>query len=95
MCLLAKRHYRGQECELWKITKCLCSDGVRRTARITSEPDTFFSQPARVKVKGRTVTGFIMRNEAFDVSLAEHPDVEDWEFVANNFGKNGHLLPPY
>lgn len=31
----------------------------RRTARITSEPDTYFSQPAFITVKGKRLTGYI------------------------------------
>jgi hypothetical protein len=40
------------------IKNCLCDDGVRRFARITGEPDSFFSIPARVKAKGKTVSGY-------------------------------------
>jgi len=33
--------------------------GLRRSARITGEPDTFFSQPAQVSMSGQTVRGFL------------------------------------
>jgi hypothetical protein len=62
--------------------KVLCSDGVRRYARLTSEPKTYFSIPASVKVRGKTVSGFVW--------LA---DGEDIHFTAYESGKNGHLLP--
>ena len=62
------------------VRKALCSDGVRRYARLTGEPDTWFSIPASVKVQGKTVTGF--------VSMAE----EDVHFTANVNGKNANLL---
>ena len=40
---------------LTKVRGALCSDGRRRTATITGEPDTYFSTPARVTVGGRIV----------------------------------------
>ena len=36
----------------------VCADGVTRTATYTGEPDTFFSCPAKVYSKGKTVCGF-------------------------------------
>ena len=32
---------------------------IRRAARITGEPDTFFSAPAQASINGRTVKGWI------------------------------------
>jgi hypothetical protein len=48
---------------LWR--DCPCPDGRRRTVYATSEPDTFFSVPARVagRVRGVTVSGFVSRDE--------------------------------
>lgn len=37
----------------------LCPDGKRRYARIIGQPDTFFSQPASVCYRGKTVHGYI------------------------------------
>jgi hypothetical protein len=38
----------------------LCEDGKQRTAQCSAKgPDTFFSVPARIKVKGKTVSGFV------------------------------------
>ena len=59
----------------------LCSDGRRRHARITTEPNTFFSIPASVKVHGKTVSGFI---------TTENDDIH---FTAYSNRKNGDLLP--
>ena len=36
-----------------------CEDGRVRSFLFTGEADTWFSRPARVKVAGRTVAGFI------------------------------------
>lgn len=35
-----------------------------RTVYITGEPDSFFSQPARIQYQGRTVRGWISRDES-------------------------------
>lgn len=67
-----------------KVLDCLCSDGVRRVATITGAPDTYFSIPARVTVKGKTVSGFVMTRSGFE---------DDYEFVAYTYRKNGNLLP--
>ena len=66
--------------------RALCSDGRRRYATITSEPDTFFSIPASVKVRGKRVSGFITGRESEDGR-------QDYEFIAYSYGKNGKLLP--
>ena len=74
----------------WQIPVCvkhaLCSDGKRRYARLTSHPDTFFSIPAQVKVKGKTVSGFIM-------SFTNEDGNADYGFIAVQTGKNASLLP--
>jgi hypothetical protein len=65
----------------------LCSDGrVRRLTRISQTADTFFSVPAAVKVKGKTVSGYITFAE---VDGAAQLVVE---FVAVNYRKNAYLL---
>jgi hypothetical protein len=37
---------------------------ARRSARVTGEPDTYFSQPATVSLNGRRVRGFLARDES-------------------------------
>ena len=71
----------------WKVTKALCSDGVRRTAWITADAATFFSIPARVKVKGKTVSGFVTSVPG------GYESEDDYAFTAYEYGKNGRLLP--
>ena len=66
--------------------RALCSDGRPRYATITSEPDTFFSIPASVKVCGKRVSGYVTGREGADGS-------QDYAFVAVTYGKNGSLLP--
>ena len=67
------------------VKHCLCSDGKRRYARITADCDTFFSQPASVRVKGKTVSGYVTTGHGEFGS--------DWHFTPNCDGKNADLLP--
>lgn len=42
------------------VRNCPCDKGISpRTAYVTGEPDTFFSIPAAVRVRGRNVRGFL------------------------------------
>lgn len=93
---LGKLHQRrvfGGYSVPYKATNVLCSDGVRRTAYTAQEADTYFSLPARVRVRhnGRqvTVSGFIT---AFENTEAEHDYAPDYKFIAYSYRKNGHLL---
>jgi hypothetical protein len=45
--------------------KALCDDGVVRTATITGDADSVWSAPARVSIRGRTITGHIFQDSAF------------------------------
>jgi hypothetical protein len=66
-----------------KYSNVLCPDGVRRTVRVTREPDTFFTHPGRVSVKGKTVTGFVTGMDRAD-------DRKDMVFVPQ--GKNSEAV---
>lgn len=64
-----------------------CSDGVTRTlSRIAQTADTFFSIPAAVKVRGKTVTGYVTFSETDDGS-------QYVKFVHYRYGKNAGMLP--
>jgi hypothetical protein len=63
------------------VTHALCSDGKRRYARITGQPDTYSTIPAHVKVRGFSVSGWIVADE------------DDYHFVASVQGKNYNMLP--
>lgn len=65
--------------------KVLCSDGVTRVAQITNYPDTYFSVPARVKVSGHTVTGFVCH--------IGFPGEEVLQFTPNAWMRNAKYLP--
>jgi hypothetical protein len=61
--------------------RVMCTDGRIRMARITGTADTWFPIPAHVKVKGKTVSGYVTGGSLF------------YSFVAYAYGKNGRLLP--
>lgn len=68
-----------------KVINAICPDGKRRTARITGQPDTFFSQPAKIVANGKTVTGFISSTE----TAAGLPDVS---FSPYLYATNGDVF---
>jgi hypothetical protein len=80
----------GPWSQLAAIRSCPCSDGKRRTARITGQPDTMFSCPASVKAKGKTVTGFVTTAPDYKEGVKE-----GWIFQPNKFGKNASVLPEW
>lgn len=83
--VLGEIEYSGSWQTPLKGRRVLCSDGKRRNAHALKQPDTCFSMPATVQVKGKTVTGYLT-----GVETNGHPDVE---FRAYRYGKNGGLLP--
>jgi hypothetical protein len=75
---------RGPWQVIYKITSVLCPDGTIRTASISGPADTYFSLPGRIKVKGKTVTGFVWT----------HSD-GSYRFTADKDGKNYSLVGPW
>lgn len=74
--------------------RALCSDGIARSARLSPMgADTFFSIPARVSVKGRTISGYVTRESLAGWTTESIEDPAVWKFVANQYGKNHALLP--
>ena len=72
----------------------LCSDGVvRRLKRIAETADTFFSVPASVTVKGRTVAGYVTVETRDGFSTVTPADPALVRFVAYRYGKNADALP--
>ena len=52
-----------------KGTRLLCSDGkVRAVAYLAGTPDTFFSTPAAVRVRGKYITGYMTIEEGLPPS---------------------------
>ena len=74
--------------------RAMCSDGrVRALARIADSADTFFSVPAAVKVKGKTVTGYVTVEAASGSNVDTDNDPAVVKFIANAYGRNGDYLP--
>ena len=67
-----------------RIVNCPCDDGHRRTVHILSDQDPFHT-PARVRVRGRTVSGYIDHL----ILLSDGP-----RFHAFTGGKNALLIDP-
>lgn len=93
MAIEQKFHRFGSWQILVKVTNVLCSDGKTRTFWATGEPDTFFTQPGRVKVNGKTVTGHIYHDSMYD-DEENYPDGV-WKFSAYTYRKNHDMLPEW
>lgn len=66
--------------------KVLCSDmKVRALQRVSAHADSYFSLPAAVKVKGKSVRGY--------VTFVDYPEGRTAIFIRIATGKNAHLLP--
>jgi hypothetical protein len=78
--------------------RVLCSDGRIRTATATADPDTFFTIPARVSVRGRTVTGSV---STLDADMWTYPgvtipaDAPAYMFAPFTYRKNHDALPAW
>lgn len=79
---------------LYVSARVMCSDGVvRATSRIASTADTFFSVPCAVKVKGRTVSGYLTIECVSGLSTATGDDPACAKFIAYQYGRNADALP--
>ena len=67
--------------------RALCSDGIVRTARKLSEADTYFSIPASVTVRGKSVRGYL--------TTASTDTGTVMTFRAYEYCKNHALLPEW
>lgn len=50
--------------------KVICEDGRTRTAHFTGEADSFFSRPAKISTKDKTVSGFVAVRDGKSVFIA-------------------------
>jgi hypothetical protein len=66
---------------LSKVSNCpVAGTTLRLTATISGEPDTWFSIPAKIQYKRKTISGFISADE------------DGFHFVPYQYGKNYHIL---
>ena len=85
--------------DLYTAGAALCGDGkVRTLARIAATADTFFSIPATVKVRGKTVSGYVSLRDDIDrphtTGTARDPGATV-VFTPNSHGKNAGMLPAW
>ncbi len=74
--------------------RAMCGDGiVRNLKRISVCADTFFSIPASVTVKGKTVAGYVSVETVSGSSVETNDDPAIVVFHAYTYRKNGGLLP--
>lgn len=70
-----------------------CADGtVRRLKRIAQTADTFFSIPASVTVRGKTVAGYVTTETVSGMSTATDDDPTIVRFNAYRYRKNHDLI---
>ena len=72
--------------------RVVCADGVVRTATATAEADTWFSVPARVQVKGKTVVGYVSAVEWFDIMTDDERPAVRYRFSAYQYRKNAGII---
>ena len=81
--------------------RVLCSDGRTRIATATAEPDTMETVPARVSVRGRTVSGHVYHRGNLDYRTPGWPAYADddptplYRFAAYTYRRNGAMLPAW
>lgn len=69
--------------------RALCPDGqVRALKRISETSDTFFSIPAAVAVRGRTVSGYVTFATDSGSTFETPTDPKYLEFRPYRYGKN-------
>lgn len=79
---------------LYVSAAAMCSDGkVRRVKRIAQTADTFFSVPAAVQVRGKTVAGYITveTEQGYSVDMPHDPAIV--KFCAVKYRRNWQMLP--
>lgn len=73
--------------------RALCPDGiVRNCKRVASTADTFFSTPASMTIKGRTVAGYITIETIAGYSTATADDPLVVKFVPYTYRRNGAVF---
>jgi hypothetical protein len=83
------RHYWGMD-HLFRVD-AKCTDNMVRRATVTAEADTYFSTPARVQVRGKSISGFLTTTDHYN--LPEDGNRAVYEFIQYSYGKNGDMLP--
>lgn len=73
--------------------RAMCPDGVVRTCkRVASTADTFFSVPATVTVRRKSVAGYITIQTVSGLSTESPEDPWIVRFIPYTYRKNAYLL---
>lgn len=73
--------------------RLLCSDGVIRSASMSQTADTFFSVPASIRIRGKTITGYATGEHDYD--FATKTDYQVHAFRHHDGQTDKHDLPPW
>lgn len=60
--------------------RVLCADGIIRACTLAETADTFFSTPASIRVKGKTISGYVTTESHDGLDSGENPV---WAFRAH------------
>lgn len=73
--------------------RAMCPDGIVRAVRFHSGiADTFFSVPASVKSKGKTISGYVTVECVSGSSVVTDNDPAIVRFVPYQYGKNANVF---
>ena len=77
--------------------RVLCADGVYRIARTAQTANTFFSLPARVQVRGKTVSGFITTEDNPHIAYrtVQGAPALGYLFIPYQYRRNHAALPDW
>lgn len=75
--------------------RLLCSDGRIRAAELAETPDTFFSTPARCRVNGVWISGYMTAEELPWTEGAEMPLPRVFSFRPHDGQQGKHSLPAW
>ena len=70
----------GPWSQLVGVKKCPCEDGISRRVWRIRVPDTAWSAPGYVTVRGKTVAGFVTCDE------------QGYRFIASRFSQNAYII---
>lgn len=73
--------------------RVLCSDGKIRACEMAPTADTFFSVPASIRIAGKSITGYVTGEDAWDA--ANKVSYKAHSFHQHDGQEAKHLLPKW
>jgi hypothetical protein len=71
--------------------RVLCADGVIRACSMAQTADTFFSTPASIRIRGKSISGYVTTEDTDGISV---PDSPVYSFRAHT-GQDAPYWPSY